>query len=127
MKRGNPKAIVTFNPGVSLIRWTQAEDYTAGELNDPFGTLPESRWVKGSQWHALTYLGGNWSQRDVRHPTDKWVAWVQAVVAKGGVVTLDMGPNWDQQAGPIGSLDRAQLAQLKAICQALKQPTPAKP
>ena len=36
VKRGNPKAIVTFNPGVSLIRHTQAEDYTAGELNDPF-------------------------------------------------------------------------------------------
>jgi alpha-L-fucosidase len=127
VKRGNPKAIVTFNPGVSLIRWTQAEDYTAGELNDPFGTLPESRWVKGSQWHALTYLGGNWSQRDVRHPTDKWVAWVQAVVAKGGAVTLDMGPNWDPNAGPIGSLDREQLAQVKAIRLALKQPTPAKP
>jgi len=35
-KSGNPKAVVTFNPGVSLKRWTAAEDYTAGELNEPF-------------------------------------------------------------------------------------------
>ena len=33
VKHGNPQAIVTFNPGVKLIRYTQAEDYTAGELN----------------------------------------------------------------------------------------------
>ena len=40
VKHGNPKAIVTFNPGVKVIRWTKAEDYTAGELNEP---LPSSR------------------------------------------------------------------------------------
>ena len=38
-RSGNPEAIVTFNPGVKLIRWTRAEDYTAGELNDPFEVL----------------------------------------------------------------------------------------
>jgi len=54
VKRGNPNAIVTFNPGVKLIRWTRAEDYTAGELNEPLGQVPEDRSVEGSQWHALT-------------------------------------------------------------------------
>jgi hypothetical protein len=49
VKHGNPKAIVTFNPGVSLIHWTDAEDYTAGELNEPFSVIPLSRWMKGSQ------------------------------------------------------------------------------
>ena len=39
VKRGNPKAIVTFNPGVRLIRYTQSEDYTAGELNRPFNVV----------------------------------------------------------------------------------------
>ncbi len=43
VKRGNPKAIVTFNPGVRVIHYTQAEDYTAGELNEPFGEIPSSR------------------------------------------------------------------------------------
>jgi hypothetical protein len=32
-KHGNPKAIVTFNPGVKVIRWTKAEDYTANSMN----------------------------------------------------------------------------------------------
>ena len=115
VKHGNPQAIVTFNPGVKLIRYTQAEDYTAGELNKPFDVLPTSRWVEGSQWHALTFLGANWGQRDVRHPTDQWVAWLKSVVAHEGVVTLDMGPNWDPEAGPIGSLAEPQVEQVKAI------------
>jgi lysophospholipase L1-like esterase len=120
VKHGNPNAIVTFNPGVRLIRHTQAEDYTAGELNEPFNVLPTSRWVEGSQWHALTYLGSQWSRRDTRHPTEKWVEWVSAVASKEGVVTLDMGPNWNPQAGPIGLLAEAQMAQVQAIRAAVR-------
>lgn len=120
-KHGNPKAIVTFNPGVRVIHYTEAEDYTAGELNDPFGQLPASRWLSGSQWHALTFLGSNWGQRNTRYPAERWANWVRAVTAKGGVVTLDMGPNYDPQTGPIGSLAAAQLEQLKAVKGALSQ------
>ena len=113
---------MTFNPGVRLIRWTRAEDYTAGELNEPFQCVPTSRWVDGSQWHALTFLGSSWAQRDTRWPTEQWVAWVRKVVAREGVVTLDMGPNWNPQAGAIGSLAAAQVNQVKAIKVALEQP-----
>jgi len=123
VKHGNPRAIVTFNPGVRLIRYTQAEDYTAGELNEPFDVLPASRWVEGSQWHALTYLGSNWSRRDTRHSTEKWVKWVSTAVSKGGVVTLDMGPNWDPKSGQIGSLAQVQMAQVQAIKAALSGAT----
>ena len=119
-KHGNPKAIVTFNPGVRLIRHTQAEDYTAGELNEPFGVLPSSRWVEGSQWHALTYLGSRWSARDTRFPAEQWAKWLSTAVSRGGVVTLDMGPNWDPQAGPIGSLAEAQIEQIGAVQAAVK-------
>ncbi len=126
VKHGNPKAIVTFNPGVRLIRWTQAEDYTAGELNEPFDVIPASRWVNGSQWHALTYLGSNWSRRDTRYPAEKWVKWVSTTVSQGGVVTLDMGPNWEPSAGPIGSLAPAQMEQVRAI-QAAVRGAPAGP
>ncbi len=127
VKHGNPNAIVTFNPGVKLIRHTQAEDYTAGELNEPFNVLPTSRWVNGSQWHALTYLGSHWSGRDTRHPTERWAQWVSAAISKGGVVTLDMGPNWDPQAGPIGSLAEGQMAQVRAIHTALERANPSRP
>ncbi len=120
VKHGNPKAIVTFNPGVRLIRHTQAEDYTAGELNEPFDVLPASRWVEGSQWHALTYLGSRWSGRDTRYPAEKWARWASTAVAKGGAVTLDMGPNWNPQAGPIGALAEAQMAQVRAVWDAVR-------
>lgn len=119
VKHGNPKAIVTFNPGVSLIRHTLAEDYTAGELNEPFGVFPTSRWVDGSQWHALTFVGSQWGRRDTRFPAEKWAQWVGTVVSKDGVVTLDMGPNWDPQAGPIGSFAQAQVDQVVAIRDAV--------
>jgi hypothetical protein len=125
-KHGNPHALVTFNPGVKLIRYTKAEDYTAGELNEPFSFLPAGRWVDGSQWHALTYLGSSWSQRDTRYPAEKWAAWVKNVVDHEGAVTLDMGPNWNPQAGPIGSLAAAQMKQFKVIQAAIGQETAKK-
>ncbi len=115
VKHGNPKAIVTFNPGVKVIRYTMAEDYTAGELNEPLDTLPQGRWLDGSQWHALTYVGSNWGKRDLRLTDAQWSQWVKAVMAKQGVVTLDMGPNYDPAAGPIGALADAQVRQVKAI------------
>ena len=115
VKHGNPDAIVTFNPGVSLIRWTQAEDYTAGELTTPFDFVPTSRWVDGSQWHALTYLGSRWGARDTRYSNEQWAAWMNAVRAKAGVITLDMGPNYDPGAGPVGSFAEEQVKQVQAI------------
>ena len=123
VKRCNPKAIVTFNPGVRLIRWSEAEDYTAGELNEPFETVPNGRWVDGSQWHALTYLGSSWSKRDTRYPADRWADWVRSVVTKGGAVTLDAGPNWDPRQGPIGAISEDQMAQLRSIHVAVNTAT----
>ena len=116
-RAGNPAAIVTFNPGVGLKRHTRAEDYTAGELNEPFSILPTSRFVDGSQWHALTYLGSTWAQRDVRYPSDRWRKWYKQVVAHGGAVTFDVGPNWNPREGPIGGIDHAQFEQLRAIAR----------
>jgi hypothetical protein len=121
VKHGNPKAIVTFNPGVKVIHYTEAEDYTAGELNEPFAVLPSSRWLGGSQWHALTFLGSAWAHRNTRYAAEQWAKWVRAVAAKEGVVTLDLGPNYDPHAGPIGSLAAEQLQQVKAIEAALAQ------
>ncbi len=121
VKHGNPKAIVTFNPGVKVIRWTKAEDYTAGELNEPLQVLPAERWLQGSQWHALTYLGDTWGRRNTRFTDRQWVEWARKVAARQGVFTLDTGPNYDPAAGPVGSLAEAQVNQVKAIRAALRQ------
>lgn len=115
VKHGNPKAIVTFNPGVKVIRWTQAEDYTAGELNEPLSVVPTDRWLDGSQWHALTYVGETWARRNTRFTDTQWIDWARKVTARQGVLTLDMGPNFDGAKGPIGSLDEAQLKQVMAV------------
>ena len=67
----------------------------------------------------LTYLGKSWGWRDTRYSDEQWRAWVGAVTAKGGCVTLDLGPNYDAKAGPVGTFDEAQLRQLKAIAKAV--------
>ena len=121
VKHGNPKAIVTFNPGVKVIRWTQAEDYTAGELNQPLSVIPAGRWLDGSQWHALTYVGENWGRRNTRFTDAQWIDWARKVTVQAGVITLDMGPNYDATKGPVGSLAEAQVKQVKSIGTALRQ------
>ena len=120
VKHGNPGAIVTFNPGVKLVRHTRAEDYTAGELNEPLGVIPSNRWVDGSQWQALTFVGSMWGRRDVRSTDAQWVTWVQAVAAGGGAATFDLGPNWNPAAGPIGAFAEAQVRQLQAVKAAIR-------
>lgn len=121
VRHGNPRTLVAFNPGVKMpvIRAYRAENYTAGELDKPLTAIPDARWLDGAQWHALTYLGTWWAKREVRHTAQEWTAWVGAVVAKGGVVTLDCGPNWDPQAGPIGSLAPAQVEMVRTITASL--------
>ena len=110
VKRGNPNAIVTFNPGVKLIRWTEAEDYTAGELNEPLDTVPAGRWIEGSQWHALTYLGSHWSNRDTRYPADRWAEWVGKVIAKGGVNWLACSKGAYSENSTISNNSTARLS-----------------
>lgn len=117
-KHGNPAAIVTFNPGVRVIHYTSAEDYTAGELNEPLNQIPSSRWLGQSQWHGLTFLGSNWGQRDTRYSDAQWAAWARATAANGGVITLDMGPNYNRAQGPVGSLAEAQLRQMRVVSDA---------
>ncbi|HXP62308.1 MAG TPA: alpha-L-fucosidase, partial [Dongiaceae bacterium] len=121
VKHGNPKAIVTFNPGVKVIRWTKAEDYTAGELNEPLQVIPAGRWLEGSQWHALTYLGDSWMRRNTRFTDEQWVEWARKVTSRQGVLTLDMGPNYDPAAGPVGQLAPNQVRQVKAIRAVLRE------
>jgi len=113
VKKGNPKAVVAFNPGVGLKRWVPSDDYTAGELNNPFSATCESRWINDAQWHVLTFLGKGWGQKDTRFTNEQWIDWLRRVTANGGVVTIDMGHN------PDGTLVEAQVRHMQAICDAV--------
>ncbi|MHB1309952.1 MAG: hypothetical protein ACYC23_23010, partial [Limisphaerales bacterium] len=64
--------------------------------------------------------GSGWGRQDTRYTDAQWIDWIRAAMAREGVVTLDAGPNWDPQAGPIGTLSEPQLEQLCAIRQALR-------
>lgn len=120
-KHGNPRAVVTFNPGVSLKRWTDSEDYTAGELNEPFKHACVGRWLDASQWHVLTFLGKHWAARGTRYPDEAWTRWVTQVTGNGGAVTLDLGPNWNPSAGPVGTFSPDQWKQLRTIVDAVRK------
>ena len=85
VKHGNPKAIVTFNPGVKVIRWTEGGGLHRGRTQRTAveSFLPD-RWLEGSQWHALTYLGDNWGRRNTRFTDAQWIEWARKVAAQTG-------------------------------------------
>lgn len=114
-KHGNPKSIVTFNPGVKLIHYSIAEDYTAGETNKPLNVVPKSRFLDGSQLHIITYLDESWGKTTPRYTPNEWSNWIKQVTKKGGVATIDCGPNLNKNKAPIGSLSPEIMAYLKAI------------
>jgi hypothetical protein len=119
-KKGNHDSIVTFNPGISFKRSTFAEDYTAGELRNPFEVKITGRWIDGSQAHILTFLGKDWGSQDLRYSNEVWVEWVKQVTSKDCAVTFDIGPNYDSAKGSIGLVNDIQIAQLRIIVDAVR-------
>ncbi len=121
VKSGNPHSITTFNPGVKkdLIRHCHAADYTAGEIADLLlTTTTPGRWVEGAQAHVLTYIGSSWGRRDTRFSDDEIAKWTKEFTGDGGVVMFDVGPNYDENAGPIGSISEEQVHQLNIAVKA---------
>lgn len=121
VKTGNPHSIVTFNPGVDreLIRHCHAADYTAGETGDILLSMTTpGRWVEGAQAHVLTYIGKYWGRRDTRFSDDEIAEWTKEFTGAGGVVMFDVGPNYDEAAGPVGSISEEQLHQLNIAVKA---------
>jgi len=96
LKAGNPESIVAFNPGVKtlVISHTEYEDYTAGEISEalPVNTSyrPLSRWVKGAQYHILSYLGNGWCIGEPRFPDELVAGVTRHINSFEGVVTWDV-------------------------------------
>lgn len=126
VKAYNRHAIVSFNPGVKsyLTRHCRACDYTAGEVNDILDIKIDGRWIEGAQAHVLTYLGSMWGVYGDTRYTDAAIAfWTREFTGAGGVVMYDVGPNYDESRGPIGSISDAQLHQLKIAVEAAFAPS----
>lgn len=107
IRAGNPAGLVALNHGVvhPISRYSEWEDYTCGESND-FTELPAARFVNGSQWHTLSFLGQAWAAPGVRYNGSALRAYVRAVEAVGGAVTVDA------QLFRNGSINAEQVAVL---------------
>ena len=85
------------------------EEYTCGEINNPFGSdnpsmdtkdqwlLPTSdtapKFDTGTQWHMNTYIGKWWTDPDIRFTPELWAELAYEVVTRKGAITLDVPYN----------------------------------
>ena len=123
LKAGNPKRIITLNPGVELGPYSIHEDYIAGEMNI-FEELPKSRFLEGRQWHILSFLGpsltsnylaAGWGRPGVNYSQEEFVNYLGMVNSQGGVVSIDVMLYRD------GRIDFSQLEFLKRLRPSLKR------
>lgn len=123
LKAGNPKRIIAFNNCVAVTAYSIHDDYTAGEQN-AFTERPAQRWLKGSQWHVLSFLGTHpqshmgmaaWGEPGTCLPWQDMADYLYEVNCGGGVVSIDVMLFRD------GSIDRSQLELLKRMRPALAQ------
>lgn len=122
---GNPESIVAFNPGVKVpvISLTEYEDYTAGEISNAFPVngiepcvIPLSRFVKGAQYHILTFIGGCWGRGKPRFSENFLIAYTEHINSFGGAITYDFPPpDPEDETSSIPSDFSLLLKQLKNI------------
>lgn len=91
IRAGNPNGLIALNHGVMhpISRYSQYEDYTCGESDDLI-EIPTQRFVNGSQWHTLSYVGANWAQPGIKYNSSQLGSYIKAVNAVQGAVTLDL-------------------------------------
>ena len=115
IKAGNRESIVAFNTGVQVpvIRSTEYEDYTAGEISRGLPVadkaVPIKRWVDGAQYHVLSFLGETWGGHELRFPNELVIAYTNYINSKEGVVT------WEVPVLANGIIPEAFLKQLSLI------------
>ena len=104
-------SIAGFNPGVMnpIITVSPHEDFTAGETNTPHEPVCKQRWIDGTQYHMLTFLGPWWGQGEPRFTDKRLIQLTRDIVEPGGVVTWDVPHHED------GTIPAEFLAQLAKI------------
>ncbi|MGD0088890.1 MAG: discoidin domain-containing protein [Planctomycetota bacterium] len=121
VRSGNPDSIVAFNPGVQITNWTEAEDYTAGEINEPAQIECSGRWLKNAQWHILSYLGPTWCHKPPRFSPEAVIEITRGIIENEGVVT------WDVPIEPSGLIPQPFVEQLVALHKGLAEPKREEP
>jgi len=118
LRAGNPDALVALNSGVEsrVSAYSTYDDFTTGEMND-FKDLPDSRFINGSQWHTLSFLGippdGNiyngWCQPGSKYTGEYMRDYINKAHELGGVVTVEATMFRD------GHIDKDQMNVLRAL------------
>ena len=116
VRSGNPDSITTFNSGIGMRKGTDAEDYTAGEINDAAWVECEGRWLDGKQWHMLSYLGPRWCASPPRFSDEAVIEMTRNIIKNEGVVT------WDVPIQPSGLIPEPFVKQLTAVREGLTKP-----
>jgi hypothetical protein len=123
LRAGNPKALVSFNPGVIVDHYSNVEDYTTGE-SEVLKSFPNDRWLDGDQWHMWTYLGGWWNSNGTRFSDKELGEYISSVTSKGGALTFSVGTvgvskkskdSKVERSSAKGYIDPDQIAQLKRV------------
>lgn len=79
-----------------LRQWTEAADFTSGEVDQPFRFMPNGRWFEGNQHFLLSYLGHYWLNKWCRYPDEIWIPFLKRYLGQGGCICLDMGIDLDK-------------------------------
>lgn len=120
VKAGNPDAVFSMNEGVRhpVRAWTRAADYVPGEIDEPFLEKCPTGRINGRQWHLLTFAGRGWGRFEPRYSDERWTAWLKAVTARGGAVSLDLG-----RGATDGVFSEAQVVQCRSVFSAVRKRT----
>jgi hypothetical protein len=117
VRSGNPDSITTFSSGFEAMRkGTDAEDYTAGEIDDAAWIECEGRWLDGKQWHMLSYLGLQRGTGRPRFSDETVIEMTRNIIKNEGVVT------WDVPIQPSGLIPEPFVKQLTAVREGLTKP-----
>jgi hypothetical protein len=115
-RAGNPSSILAFNPGEPIINQTPSEDYTGGEINDPWSADCKSRFIGKAQYHLLSYLGSTWGTEPKRFSDHDVIRITQNINKCGGVIT------WEVPIQSNGHIPQTYIDQLIALKRGLQQP-----
>lgn len=117
LRAGNPDALLAFNPGVKYppFRVSDEEDYTAGEINDPWQGVWNGRYIDGAQYHVLTFAGSFWG-KPVHYSPGEIAAASANIIQRGGVISWDVPFSHND-----GSLETAAFNTLKTFSSMLRQ------
>ncbi len=135
LRAGNPNAAIAFNPGAERwYRFSDQNDFLAGETNGLTFWPDEGRLYGGAQWHVRTHLGNRWKSGGCRYTDAEVINYAKAVTAAGGVLTFDVGTTGiirplqgvqgeTLQTEHIGYIDPTQVEQIRAVTEALEIPS----